>query len=334
MNDDLLFQADTKSKVNMNQNYIAVTKSSALITCRRVFDVDTVSPVIPKLYEYTNVIMKGVGMDEFDVVTLGALTNKMFATNRLAFDISENELLDAHSIPVNNRFRYRDKIRASLTNILNTSCQYHHKEKIYNKSYIDEPVYGDNGVFEITMKRSFADSFIDEPMVLNIHKKVLKLITSEDAAFLMIALLTFRFHKHAVNETYLCNIANSLNVSHLETKRKNERIKRAFEFLVKGGYVTNYKNFKKSGMHMVAFTVSDKFDQLAREQQKLDVINNTYYNPSDAIKSGNVTIDNDGVIQDEWPDFFKTSAEKGISFSDENADKRFSFVPDDDSQFE
>ncbi|WP_313043533.1 hypothetical protein [Pseudomonas sp.] len=341
MENDDLFNEETRSKINSNVNYMTVAKELALLPLRNI-DKEGVdaefSKSFTKHFSYENVVIKGTGLDEFDQFTLAALFQKMFADNRLRFEISENDLLDFHMIDVNQRFKYRQKIRDSLQHIFNTSYSFRHKSKVYNRGFIDEMTFDDDGTLDIAMKRSFADIYVEQDMVLNINKIVLKLIKSETASLLMMSLLTFRYDSFRVNEVYMASIVDQLGFENYAAKRKTESVKRAFETLVGLGFISDFAIMKRSAgvPAKIRFKVTEKFDVLSREQYKFDLVNKTYTVPTKAVEKGEVKISTEGVVllevaDDEWPDYFKTPSEKAASSFDE---KRFSFVPDDGLDFE
>ena len=314
--DDMTLNSPMRERVNLSPHNMITTKSICLLPISRFSKaLDTDREVnTDKAYGYSDIQIKGVGIDELDEMTLACLTHKMFKENMLEVVVSCDDILDFMKMPSKERSKWRKKVEQSIDNVRHTSFSYRKITKenaheslgniaIHNRSFIEQYDYVENlDLFKIKMSRSYADLFIDDNYVLNMHVKVYKTIKSQYARVLFKALSNFRYTSDSIIDLDAEHVAITLSLTDKEAKRRNEQIKRAFVELVKLGFVKEYELLKKGRKNRIVCKLTKKFDMLSNEQHKLDQLNDVY------VRVDKVSA-TDEITDDAFPDAFLTDSE-------------------------
>jgi len=289
----LPFNSDKKihfSSEALNKNEL-ITADHICKLLPEVFD-NTAGVEISNLYnEYSDIVLTGVGLDDFAVITMSCIGNKMLKRKSFELNIDEKEIFEFHQISEKEQYKWKDRVLISLVRISNTSVVYKDKEGIVKlRSLVDSFDYDPRtGFYKINISRSYFDMFIDTAMVSNINVKAYKLIRSDFARALYRILLNFQYSEagYILSEA---DIVNTLNIGGRETRERNQIIKRAFDELVSSGYISGFKIYKVGRIKHYQYTITNKLKEISsaennKDKQQNQVVIYSYEESKELISS-------------------------------------------------
>lgn len=255
--DNEKFTRLAKSKVG----HMIMTKTLNLLP------LESAIQIAEQQHDYKNLIVEGPGISDFDQITLGFLANKMFTSQTLAFEVTSNEILDFHQIPVDRRYEYRKRAMQSIDNLWKTSFSFDRSGVTYECRIIYERAHvaGLEESCIVKLTESFANLFDFDNFGYSIHPAAYKSIHSFEARKLFRVLLNFRYKANRRYSFRAKTLAYSMNLTEKAANRANEIVRRAFESLIDAGLVEQYDVENRGAKAVFNYTLSKNFAKFSEE---------------------------------------------------------------------
>jgi len=273
-NNDMLLNSTIRSRVNITSPHnMIITKTLTLLPIHRVGKQMVKPEKKQKAFGYRDIEVRGVGFDEFDLITLCGLTIKMFAENTRQIFISLNDIADYHCVDRTDRYRVKPKIKTSIDNIFNTSMEYTEGAIEYSRHFIERKNYDPKTeIYTIVLSEEYAELFSHDNYVINVNVKVFKNVgKSKFTRLLLNTMSNRRFSTRTIikQEDLIAN----LSLTSKEKKKINELLKDCFNELVEDGFITDLEILDVGNSKEYAFNQTSLYSDLNKKQNEEDYQN-------------------------------------------------------------
>lgn len=271
-------------------NAIILTKTQAVLPLFKVFNEDfNEDRKVAKIDNYTNIVIKGKGLNKDSKSLLSMILKKCFNVNNANISFTEDDFLNYKGVDSTNKWKYRGLVKEALEDILSTRFSYTAVGFEYNCNFFDNYIEDlkEKGSFNVTLSSSYIQMILRDKFHIKYPVEISNSIKGDTADIIYSFLKSNDYFK--LNTIQMAKIRTScFSQSDLEKnnlKKTNEKIVKAIAQLEKLNLITDvqvvYKQGKRKIIDDYRYTIVSQYKNI-KEISNADVIEEETKQPATA----------------------------------------------------
>lgn len=288
-------------------NAIILTKTQAVLPLFKVFNEDfNEDRKVAKIDNYTNIVIKGKGLNKDSKSLLSMILKKCFNVNNANISFTEDDFLNYKGVDSTNKWKYRGLVKEALEDILSTRFSYTAVGFEYNCNFFDNYIEDlkEKGSFNVTLSSSYIQMILRDKFHIKYPIEISNSIKGDTADIIYSFLKANDYFK--LNTIQMAKIRTScFSQSDLEKnnlKKTNEKIVKAIAQLEKLNLITDvqvvYKQGKRKIIDDYRYTIVSQYKE--NEITKPSIVSSSPAPVATQVKQERTPVESTVI---EYPDF-------------------------------